>query len=36
MPEYAKAEGKSLRELGLDEKWLQERISDDNLLDMSS
>ena len=29
MPEYTKAEAKTLRELGLDEKWLQERINED-------
>lgn len=29
MPEYTKADPKNLRELGLDEKWLQERINED-------
>lgn len=29
MVEYTKAEPKTLRELGLDEKWLQERINED-------
>ncbi len=29
MAEYTKADPKTLRELGLDEKWLQERINED-------